>query len=217
MGSMNKKLMIIPTIVLSSALLLTGCTSGNTEPGSVDSSNPSSSSSSSDPSGKPTGNAGYIAPPNDLKADYKGYYYAPSTVVPEAWEYYKSTGATTYKEDSSARSTSPSDWDSARSDQKDFQRFDKMYGEVSSDVEQSALKVSSHLEANSSASVEELNNKELVINRYPELGKTVVEKDSSTGFYFVIFTVSGGSAKDTAAYGILVPQKGITPDFSETP
>ena len=220
MESMNKKLMIIPTIVLSSALLLTGCTSGKTEPGKVGSPNPTSSSSSTstDPAVQPTGNVGYVAPPSDLNEDYKGYYYGPTTLAPESWEYFKSTGAKTYKEDPSIRSTTANEWDKARTNDTDLATFDKLYGEVSSDVEQSALNISTYLEQNKDESVDNLtNNKELVINRYSNLGTTTVEKDTSTGFYFVIFKLNGGSAKGAPAYGILVPQKGITPDFFDAP
>lgn len=207
---MNKKLLVIPTIVLSSALLLTGCTGGKSAtPDKVPTNQQTASSSAS-------GNAGYVAPPKDLSSNYKGYYYSPTTVVPDAWEYYKSTGATTYKEDPSLRTTSGKDWDEARGDNKNFQKFDKLYGEVMSDVEQSALNISTYLENHKSASTDEIKNtKDLVINRYPNLGNTKVEKDESTGFYFVIFTVKDGSAKDASAYGILVPQKGITPDFNQ--
>lgn len=218
MKSMNKKLMIIPTIILSSALLLTGCTSGKSEPGKGGSPNPTSSSSSADPSNgeitQPTGNGGYVAPPAELDDKYKGYFMAPTSTNEEAWSYYKSIGATTYKEDPATRSTTAADWASARSDDKSFDKFDKMYGEVLSDVEQSALNISSHLEKNPSASLDEISNSDLVINRYKNLGETTVEKDSNKGFYFVIFTINDDKS---GGYGILVPQKGVTPDFNAPP
>lgn len=218
MESMNKKLMIIPTIVLSSALLLTGCTSGKSEPGKDGSPNPASSSSSTGPSSgettQPTGNVGYVAPPAELDDKYKSYFMAPTSTNEEAWSYYKSIGATTYKEDPAVRSTTASDWASARSDDKNFDKFDKMYGEVLSDVEQSALNISSHLEKNPSASLDEISRSDLVINRYENLGETKVEKDSNKGFYFVIFTINDDKS---GGYGILVPQKGVTPDFNAPP
>lgn len=208
--SMNKKLLIIPTIILSSALLLTGCTSGKTEPGKGGSPNPSSTSSvAPDVSDQPI--EGYVAPPENLKADYRGFYMAPTTVNEVSWGYYKNAGATTYKEDSSVRSTTESEIASARDDMKNLGKFDKMYGEISSDVEQSALNISSYLETNKTATVDDINNnKDLVINRYTNAGSTVVEKDSATGFFFVIFTMNKAKG---ATYGILVPQKDITPDF----
>lgn len=206
---MNNKLLIIPTIALSSILLLTGCVSGNSE----QQQNPSASSSSStniDSSNQ--GDVEYIAPPEKLDDKYNGYYYAPTTVNEEAWSYYKSVGAKTYKEDPSNRSTGEKEWNKARSDNKDYAAFDRMYGEVSSDVEQTALNVSAYLETNPETTVEDLNkNSDLIVNRYKELGSTVIEKDSETGYYFSLFIMK--KSELGVGYGILVPQKNITPNF----
>lgn len=213
---MNKKLLVIPTIVLSSALLLTGCTSGKSEPGKTGAPNPSSSSSSNvitDTSSQPI--SGYVTPPAKMDANYKAFYMAPMTLDEESWAHYKEIGAKTYEEDPATRPTTKTDWEAARDDKKDFNRFDKIFGEVTSDIEHSALNVSHYLETKPSVSIDELNsNKELLINRYTNVGEMKVEKDSNTGFFFITFKMKEN--KDAPAYGILVPQKGVTPNFDVT-
>lgn len=206
-GGMKKKLAIIPTILLSSALLLTGCNSGNSEP------QPSSSSA---PAGEevtaaPPATFKYVAPPADMDEKYKAYYFAPTTVDEGSWAYYKIIGSTTYKEDGAARATTLAEWDAARADQENFQKFDKMYGEVTSDVEQTALNISGYLKENSDANLEQINGKkDLIVNRYDKVGKVVVEQDAKSGNFFAIFTPEGGGE----GYGVLVPQEGKTPDFA---
>jgi hypothetical protein len=208
---LNKKLVLIPTIVLSSALLLTGCTSGNSDH-SRDPQNPitSSSAPSNTSSAEPIVEGGYIAPPSEMADENKAYYFAPTTVDEVSWSYYKSIGATTYKEDPTSRSITAKEWQSTR--ENDRQKFDQIFGENTSDVEQSALNISSYLENNPTATVEEINNnKHLIINRYDKAGSMTVRKDSKTNFYFVAFDLNDS---DETGYGILVPQKGITPDFN---
>jgi hypothetical protein len=217
MQTMTKnKLVIIPTIVLSSALLLSGCTSGGNNGGNNGSQNPTSSSASAsdtttDTQASPVPVEGFVTPPANMTADYKAFYMAPTTTDPEMWGIWKNMGATTYKEDPAARSTTADEWNKARDNKTDFKTFDKMHAENTSDIEQSALNVSAFLEKKPSASVDELNNnKDLIINRYPNVGSMKVEQDNETKFYFVVFRMTEGSA----TFGILVPQKGITPDFS---
>lgn len=211
---MNKKLMIIPTIVLSSALLLTGCTSGNSNDPNTQ---PSvSASDMADPVDVPQPDAPkYVAPPADMDEKYKAYYFSPSTLNESAWAYYNIIGAKTSAEDSAARSTTIEEWEKTRTDESNTQAFDKMYGEVNSDVEQSSLKVSEYLKNNSDATVEELkDNKDLLINRYNKVGTMAVEQDAKTGLYFVTFSLLEGAGEGSSGYGILVPQEGKTPDFS---
>jgi hypothetical protein len=193
---------------------LTGCT-GNNGGGNNGSQNPTSSSTSapSDSSSAqetPVPVEGFVTPPANMTADYKAFYMAPTTTNPEVWEIWKNMGATTYKEDPAARSTTADEWGKARDNKNDFKTFDKMHAENTSDIEQSALKVSAFLEKNPTASLEEINsNKDLIINRYPNVGSMKVEQDNETKFYFIVFRMTEGSA----TFGILVPQKGITPDF----
>lgn len=216
-GSMNKKLIIIPALVLSSALLFVGCNLKNDNYGELPNSNSSNSSTpaptlaDTTPDGMPVYD-GYIAPPSDLEDKYKGSYFAPSTLDAEAWSVYKEMGATTYKEDASVRSVTDKDWADAAANRKDSDDFIKMYAEVNSDVEQTAVNVAAYVKENPSATLEEINgSKGLIINRYDKAGKTVVEQDAKTNFYFVIFSLNNDG---NGGYSILVPQEGITPDFS---
>ena len=215
MESMNKKLMIIPTILLSSALLLTGCTSGNSNDGK-DTQPSATSTDTSDLVDLPQPEAPkYVAPPAEMEEKYKIYFFSASTLNESAWAYYSIIGAKTSAEDSAARSTTIAEWEAARTDQGNVQAFDKMYGEINSDVEHTSLKVSEYLKTNSDATVEELNdNKDLIINRYAKVGKMAVEQDSATKLYFVTFALLEGAGEGSAGYGILVPQEGKTPDFS---
>lgn len=210
---MNTKLMIIPTIVLSATLLLTGCNAGNSNE------NPSPSPTATDmtdPVDIPQTDAPkYVAPPAEMEEKYKAYYFSPTTLDESSWAYYNIIGAKTVNEDSAVRSTTVEEWEAARTDQNDTQTFDKMYGEVTSDVEHSALKVSEYLKSNSDASLEEINGKkDLIVNRYSKAGTMIVEQDSKTGFYFVVFSLVEGDGEGSEGYGILVPQEGKTPDFS---
>lgn len=212
---MNKKLLVIPTIVLSSALLLTGCT-GKQSNNNIPTNQPSTSSSSSlapeESSSQSPVNSGYVAPPSELKDNFKGYFNAPSITEGVEWEYYKSIGAKTAKEDPSPRSTSLDDWESARGDKDHPENFDKIFGEVTADVEQTALNVSAYLEKAPTSTLDDINShKELMVNRYEQSGSLAIQKDDKTGFYFVIFTLKNGKE---SGFGILVPQKGITPDFN---
>lgn len=208
--SMNKKLLIIPTIILSSALLLTGCTSGN--PGDSATVAPNTSSEMAD---MPQPNTPkYVAPPEEMEEKYKAYYYAPTTTDVYAWAYYDAIGSTTYAEDSAPRPTTLAEWEEAQKDDTNIQKFDKLYGEVTSDVEQTALRVSDYLEKNSNTNFDEVSrNKDLIINRYEKTGKVEVKQDEKTGLYFVVFTLAEGSSEDAQTYGVLVPQKDKTPDF----
>lgn len=204
--SMNKKLAIIPTILLSSALLLTGCNAGNSEP------QPSSSSAPAEEEVTDAQPATYkyVAPPAEMEEKYKAYYFAPTTLDEGAWAYYKIIGSTTYKEDGAARATTVTEYDAARTNTENTQHFDKMYGEVTSDVEQTAMNVSGYLAENSDANLEEINGKkDLIVNRYGKVGKVAVEQDAKSSHYFVIFTPENGGE----GYGVLVPQEGKTPNF----
>lgn len=209
---MNTKLMVIPMIVLSASLLLTGCNAGN-----LNENNPSPTASDiADPVDIPQANAPkYVAPPADMEEKYKAYYFSPTTLNESSWAYYNIIGAKTVNEDSAARSTTVEEWEAARTDQNSTQAFDKMYGEVTSDVEQSALKVSEYLKSNPDVSLEEINGKkDVVVNRYSKAGTMAVEQDSKTGFYFIVFSLAEGAGEGSEGYGILVPQEGKTPDFS---
>lgn len=209
---MNTKLMIIPTIALATSLLLTGCNSGNSNEN-----NPSPTASEvADPVDIPQADAPkYVAPPADMEEKYKAYYFSPATLNESAWTYYNIIGAKTANEDSAVRSTTAEEWEAARADQNNTQGFDKMHGEVTSDVEQSALKVSEYLKSNSDASLEEINGKkDIIVNRYSKAGTMAVEQDAKTGFYFIVFSLAEGAGEGSEGYGILVPQEGKTPDFS---
>lgn len=223
---MKKNLALVPAVLLSSALLLTACSSGNPAANN-NPSNPSSSTSSSNSQSAAPGSSpaptliqGHVDAPQDMTREYKSFYHSPSTLSPEGWEIYKPSGATTYLEDPAERATTSSDWSAAKSasmsSKENLQKFQKMAGEMSSDVDQSAVNISTFLEKNPSATLDSIkSDKSLFINRYPNVGVTDVFQDSSTHFYFVIFTPKDNKL---APHGILVPQAGKTPDFdNQTP
>lgn len=217
---MNKKILLIPTLTLSAAILLSGCTGGNSNENPIGSPTPSASSSTSEitPSPSPTETSeedvevvsDYVAPPEGMEAKYHGFYFNPAIEEEGSWEYFKNIGAKLYEEDPAPRSTTVEEFRALMGDQKNLTAGDKVYGEYFSDVEQTALNVSEYLKKNPKATTEELNgNEDLIVNRYEKMGSIVIEKDSSTGFYFSVFHMND----QAPGYGIIVPQKGITPDF----
>lgn len=204
----KRKLVIIPTILVSSALLFTAC-GNDSEPKNE------SPSSSSTVSSAPE----YVAPPSNLEEQYK-QYVSPITITDEAaWSMYKDLGATTYEEDPSKRSTTPEDWKAAQEasrEMNDVQKmndFNLMFGEVKADIDQSALNISAFLAQNPEATLDDVKAQEgLLVSRHEKLGTLKVEQDSSTGFFFVILI----SEDEQIQLGQMVPQKGITPDFAAT-
>lgn len=199
----TKKLLLIPALILSSAILLTGCTSNN------NAAEPTPSVTAADTNQVVPG---YVAPPQEMAENYKAYYFDLMTTNESMWSYFDLIGATSYKQDPTPRSTTVDEWVAAEADSNDSQKFDKMYGDVASDVEQTALNVSSYLEQNPTATIEEVKNKkDLIVNRYESVGSTSVEQDPTTGHFFSVFTVNEAKG---AGYGILVPQTGKTPDFA---
>jgi hypothetical protein len=219
----NKKLSLVPAVLLSSVLLLTACSTGspatnnNANPpaspsASASANSPAPSSASSPaPSVAPTVIQGYVAAPTDMTKQFKAFYGAPPTLNDQNWAVYKNAGATTYKEDPAERSTTSSEWAASRADARK-----KLVGEMMSDVDQSATNVSAVLASNPSSTLDSIKaDKSLIINRFPNVGTTDVYQDSSTGFYFVVFSPKENIMPN---HGILVPQKGKTPDFNhETP
>lgn len=199
------KLLIVPTILLSSTLLLSGC--GANEDGNKNS--PTSSSASA-----PETMPGYVAPPSELSDRYKSFYGAPQTLTEEGWASYANLGATTHKEDPSDRSTTLDDWKAAQvgaQDGTNVTDYTKMFGEMTSDLEHSTMNVSEFLAANPDATLDTINATEgLLVNRYPNLGATKVEQETKTGFYFVIMTFD--NLEEGMEMGLIVPQEGITPD-----
>lgn len=206
---MNKKLLAIPTVLLSVSLLLTACSGGGDDKNIAPTNAPTSNNQTS--TQEPIV-GGYQAPPTDLQVDFKAYFSAPSTVLPEAWGYYSSIGAKTFQEDPAPRTIDAKQLEEKRTSNQ--QESDKVFGEMMSDRDQTSLKATALLKANPKATIEELNGKDIIINRYTNLGSTQIAQDKSTGFYFVVFT-----AKDSPRLngGVIVEQEGITPDFHMTP
>lgn len=209
---MKNKKYLVPTLLISSALLFTGCSS-NDESQAADT--PSSSSSAS-PSETFTGDTqlaeGYVAPPEGMDSELSLYFAAPSISTEEGWGMYKDAGAKTYEEDPSTRNLNMDDWIAMR-DSSDAQQSTIIFGEVFYDAEYSAKKVSEYLAANPEATMEQLASQpDLIVNRYPGLGSMELTQDESSGFYFVLLKGLNPDVMPTIS-GSLVQQPGITPDF----
>lgn len=223
---MNKKLALVPAIVLSSALLLTACSSGasnntNTPANSSTSSAPSSAPANANvvnpsASAAPTAIAGYVAPPQTLGSDYKQFFRAFSTNDPRLLDAVKASGATTAKDDSSTRPMTVSEYESMKTDAKQRPQLIKTNWEIQSDYETTAQNVSDALKKNPNASLDGLKaDKSLIVNRYSNVGSMNIEQDNETKFFFVIFRVNDQNFKGVPM-GVLVPEAGKTPDFAHT-
>lgn len=188
----------LTVVALSTALMLTACSTDS----SPENNPPATGSSSTGP----VQIDGYDTLPEEMNERYTNFFYNSDSV---GLEFYESAGATTYAEDSATRQITEDEWGSLL--EKDPNAFNRAYGEILYDISDTAKQATEFLAANPDATAEELNQRDgLIINRYSTLGSTKIEQDPATGFFFVVFTMDKGYQKGHEE-GVLVYQEGITP------
>lgn len=217
MNSMKNKKYLLPVLAVSSILLFTACSAGD-DNNNDKTSSPSASSTTAEGNGGPENDNpsdladGYVAPPESMDPELSLYFQQPRISIPENWEMYASTGAKTYEEDSSIRPLTMTEWNGMR-ESGDSGAISRIFGEVFYDAEYSASKVSTYLQENPEATLEDIKAQtDLVVNRYPNLGNMEVVQDEESGYFFVILYGADKELMPTIS-GSLVVQEGITPTF----
>jgi hypothetical protein len=209
---MNRKLLILPATIVLSSFLFVGCTSND-----ADNSQPTPSATSTelkegdvDPDAPAPAPA--LVPVDGLDENYLNYYHEFYTLPASNFEYYKTLGATTFVEDPAERTIGPKEW-AANQDKLNY--ADRVLGEVTSDNEQSAIRISEYLKTKPNATLDSIP-KDLVINRYPLLLKTQIIQDKKTQIFVVLSQGVDGVDEKTFSLrpGMVVPQEGKTaPDL----
>lgn len=148
-------------------------------------------------------------------------YFGPKvTLDPETFLGHQ-FGGKTYDEDPSPRTTTAAEFEEMRQDLQDggplSSAWNVVFNETANDAEVSARNVSAYLEANPGATLEDLQaQKDLVVNRYPNLGTQKVVQDKGTGYFVVVLYANDMEFVQPTYAGSLVEQPGITPDFGGT-
>jgi hypothetical protein len=207
----NKKLLFLPITLLTTTMLFAGCTQQSTPDPT-----PVPSASSTDELDDSQIVTGEIEIPDSTSAEYEKYTQKFQTTSEFGWEYPNAIGAKKYTDDPTKRPTNLKNWQDVRGDNSDagITKFDIMYYELLSDVEESALKVSTYLAENPEATLKTIPD-DLIITRYDKLVKNVVKQDKSSNFYYVVAQPLEGGNEITI--GAVVPQEGITPPNLEAP
>lgn len=173
---MKHKLYLIPASFLVVSIALTGCTNP-TEPTPV----PSNSVSTPDDSstGAPTTPApestDEAVDPSELSGANSDYI-----TTGEAWGVYASVGAKKNSEDPTERSTTPEEY-LQFGDIDDIQR---VFGEVFSDAEETAMNISKLPNIAEITSVDQVPSS-VILNRYPNLMSTRILMDTAGTIYVI--------------------------------
>lgn len=218
----TKKVLMIPVITVTSlGLLLSGCSS---EPAPEKKKNEDTVQIDESKIDKETG----LVKPEDMgiteyetvdrgvakyNSDFTAFLRPFSTLNEGSWMGYKEMGSTKVHDDAKIRTITYEEYVALAQNGEitDLQKASKVLGDITSDVEESALRVSEMLEKNPSMTVEALDATEgLVINRHPQLLNMQIVQDENTNFFFVV--AKAITEEETAIMGMVVPQKDITPE-----
>jgi len=172
----NRKLLLLPAVLIASTLTLAGCTADNNTNPTVDP-NPVPTTSETSTATPPEGLPGPGETPDpETMATITN---ERSIADPETWQFFADSGATLPADDPAVRETTAEEIINV-----DPAQLNEVFGNLTADVEQSAVNVENWIRENN-ATVTTAGDVpgELLVNRYPNATETYVIVDTAGGVY----------------------------------